>query len=94
MKINLPLACWIVALLLVISAFGNALMVFQQVMIYKGIEDAGAKLNQIAADAGKLQAVTQSVVNDLANYSQRQQAIQPILQKYGVMIARPPQPQR
>ncbi len=86
MNKNLPLICWVAALLFGFSALLNGFFVFQQVMIYKDLQNLNVRLT----NTSQFQAVAQSLVNDLVAYGQRQPAIDPLLRKYGV---NPPPPQ-
>ncbi len=86
MNHNMPLLTWLMALILSLSAFLNAFFVFQQVMLYKDLET----LNNEIVKGPQLQILTQNIVNDLVAYGQKQPAIHPLLQKYGVKLPAPP----
>jgi hypothetical protein len=88
MKQNLPLLAWVAALMLGLSALFNGFFVFQQLMIYKDLQNLHGQL----ANSGQVQAAAQNILNDLAAYSQRQPAILPLLQKYGVNVQTTSQP--
>jgi hypothetical protein len=90
MKQNLPLLAWVAALLLGFSALVNGFFVFQQLMIYKSLQELHTQLT----NSGQVQNVAQSILTDLAAYSQRQPAILPLLKKYGVNIQPAPQTPR
>ena len=87
MNRNLPLIAWLVALLLGLSALLNVFFVFQQLMVFKDLENLNAK----NAEGPPLQNLTQNLLNDLVAYGQKQPAIHPLLQKYGI---NPPPPSK
>lgn len=82
MKQNLPLLAWAMGLLLGLSALFNGFFVFQQLMIYRTLQELHSQL----ASAPQIQSVAQNILTDLAAYSQRQPAILPLLRKYGVNV--------
>ncbi|MCC7519973.1 MAG: hypothetical protein IT578_12415 [Verrucomicrobiae bacterium] len=86
MNRNLPLLAWVVALLLGLSALFNGFFVFQQLMIYKDLQNLHSQL----ANSSQMQSVAQGLLTDLAAYSQRQPSILQLLRKYGVNVQPPP----
>lgn len=88
MNHNLPLLAWVAALLLGLSALFNGFFVFQQLMIYKDLQNLHSQL----ANSGQIQTVAQGILTDLAAYSQRQPAVLQLLRKYGVNVQGAPQP--
>lgn len=84
---HVPLLAWIAALMLSLSALLNSFFVFQQIMIYKDLDDLNSKLSQ----APQLQTMIQNLANDLVVYGQKQSNIYSVIKKYG--INPPPQPQ-
>jgi len=90
MNNNLPVLAWLMGVFLGISALLNGFFVFQQYVLTGDLQRMDARL----ARASELERAVRSLSDDLIRYSQKQPAIFPILQKYGLPTPPPPQPEK
>jgi hypothetical protein len=73
---------WALAALLCFSSALNLLLVFQQAMVHNDLTKLSTKINR----GNQMQALGQSVINDLSAYGKSNPAIYPLLKKYGVAV--------
>src|SRR4051812_40840841 len=80
---KLSLAAWSIGVILALSALLNAFFIFQQTMVHKDLAALNARRGGLPQPA-TLQSTVQNAVNDFLLYGQKQPAIYPVLNKYGV----------
>ena len=80
MKRTWLIASWIIAVLLALSTLYNSFLVYNDVMLYRDIQNDSNRL----ANGNQLQAAFQSLVQDLVNYGHKEPSIFIVLKKYGV----------
>ncbi len=88
---------WIVILFLVLSVACNGFFVLQQSLIYQDLE-TWKQRSAAMPPPTQMQLMTQSMMNELMIYGQREPAIIPILARYGMPMPSaktpPPPPPR